>query len=198
VQQTTVIQVGSRKSVVAAVLLALFFGPLGMLYATLVGALVMFAINIVVVVVTLGLGLLITVPIGAVWAGIAASSHNDQLGAMSAHAVTGAPFATTTVHSPVAPAAWHDDPDGSNRLRYWDGRRWTEHFADKPELAGEKETQVLEPAPAEPAPSLEEAVTTVEEPQQAAAAGYCEACGNGLGADDRFCAACGASQTTAN
>ena len=63
VQQTTVIQVGSQKSVAGAVLLALFFGPLGMIYATVVGALVMFVISILVAIATLGLGLLITTPI---------------------------------------------------------------------------------------------------------------------------------------
>jgi len=29
-----------------------------------------------------------------------------------------------------APAAWHPDPYGKTRLRYWDGVRWTEHTAD--------------------------------------------------------------------
>lgn len=30
----------------------------------------------------------------------------------------------------VAPAGWFPDPSGAHRLRYWDGRTWTEHIAD--------------------------------------------------------------------
>jgi hypothetical protein len=30
----------------------------------------------------------------------------------------------------VAPAGWFPDPSGTHRLRYWDGRAWTEHIAD--------------------------------------------------------------------
>jgi Protein of unknown function (DUF2510) len=26
--------------------------------------------------------------------------------------------------------AWYPDPQGQHRLRYWDGRQWTDHFAD--------------------------------------------------------------------
>lgn len=121
VQQTTVIQVGSRKSVGAAIVLALFFGPLGMLYATVPGACVMFVVNILMLFGTAGIGLLLTVPLGAVWAASAASSHNKGLGA-AAQAV-----AHSTPHSP---AGWHPDPSGGDRLRYWDGGRWTEHYSD--------------------------------------------------------------------
>jgi hypothetical protein len=35
--------------------------------------------------------------------------------------------------SPVqaeAPPAWHPDPRGEARLRYWDGSVWTEHTSD--------------------------------------------------------------------
>jgi hypothetical protein len=28
------------------------------------------------------------------------------------------------------PASWYPDPRGARRLRYWDGRQWTEHTAD--------------------------------------------------------------------
>lgn len=137
VQQTTVINVGSPKSVAGAVVLALLFGPLGMLYATVVGALVMFFVNIFVAFFTLGLGLIFTIPLGAVWAGVAASNQNKRLGAMSTQAVAAVhphpPQQQQQV--PSAPAGWHDDPEGSHRLRYWDGTCWTEHYADKPGLS---------------------------------------------------------------
>ena len=29
----------------------------------------------------------------------------------------------------AAPAGWYQDPQGQARLRYWDGRAWTEHTA---------------------------------------------------------------------
>jgi len=36
--------------------------------------------------------------------------------------------------TPGAPAGWYPDATNGNRLRYWDGVRWTEHFA-APEAA---------------------------------------------------------------
>lgn len=216
VQQTTVIQVGSHKSVAGAVVLALLFGPLGMLYATVVGALVMFFVNLLVVFVTLGLGLIFTIPIGAVWAGIAASNHNKRLGAVATQAV-----ATPHAPAPAVPAGWHDDPEGSGRLRYWDGIGWTEHYADKPgAAASEPVPPQTEPAQVSPGPVAEtpanepaapaaeisaapaETVTEVapqptELPTAVTATSetaFCGACGNKIGGGDRFCASCGANQ----
>lgn len=135
VQQTTVIQVGNPKSVLGAVLLALFFGPLGMIYSTAVGALVMFVVNLIVIIPTLGLGLILTIPLGAVWAGIAASNHNDRLGAVSTQAVGQGAHAWPAGRLPAStgpPAGWHDDPEDSTRLRYWDGSKWTDDYAERP------------------------------------------------------------------
>ena len=81
----TVINMAPRKSVAGAVFLAFLIGPLGMLYSTVTGAIVMFFVNIAAVVLTLGLGLIVTIPIGMIWAGVAASSHNDQVGAAFNH-----------------------------------------------------------------------------------------------------------------
>jgi cytoskeletal protein RodZ len=47
----------------------------------------------------------------------------------------------------VAPAGWHDDPQGSGRLRYYDGMRWTNHYAEQ--------TRQQEP-PAPPVKQLDE------------------------------------------
>jgi hypothetical protein len=71
--------VTSEKSVGLAIVLAIFFGPLGMLYATVPGALIMLVITPVAAFFTLGLSLFVTWPICVVWAGVAASQHNQKL-----------------------------------------------------------------------------------------------------------------------
>jgi hypothetical protein len=74
-----VVVVGQQKSVAVAILAALVLGPLGMLYSTVGGAIVMFFVNVLMFGATAGMGLVVTVPIGAVWAAAAASAHNDRL-----------------------------------------------------------------------------------------------------------------------
>jgi hypothetical protein len=107
VQQTTVIQMGTHKNVAGAVVLAFLFGPLGMLYATIAGGIVMFFVNIVVAFLTLGLGLFFTIPLGMVWAGMAASSHNKQLQSITTMHVTGgqAPVPTAMAAGGQLPSA---------------------------------------------------------------------------------------------
>ena len=73
-QVTHVVVQRPRKSVAVALLLAFFFGPLGMLYSTVLGGLLLFAVNVVLAIPTLGMILLITWPIGCVWAAVAASN----------------------------------------------------------------------------------------------------------------------------
>lgn len=77
--QPRVVVIGAEKSVAVAVLLSFFLGPLGMLYSTGLGAIVMFLANLVIVPATLGVGLLLTIPAGMIWAGSAASAHNQRL-----------------------------------------------------------------------------------------------------------------------
>jgi hypothetical protein len=168
VQQTTVIQVGTHKSVGLAVLLAFLFGPLGMLYATVPGAIAMFVLGLLIVIPTAGIGLLFTWLVGIIWAGAAASSHNKGLG-MAAQSVV-----ASTPHSP---AAWHRDPDGSDRLRYWDGQSWTEHYSEGAEGAGNGQAAQLE------------AATTEDDPMDEV---KCESCDEQIVAGQRFCGSCGA------
>jgi hypothetical protein len=66
-----------KKSIGTAVLLSLLFGPLGMLYSTVVGAFVMFIVNLLAIFGTFGFGLLFTWPLCIVWAAVAANSTND-------------------------------------------------------------------------------------------------------------------------
>lgn len=72
----------STKSVGVAILLAFLFGPLGMLYSTVTGALVMLLIYLVAGLFTLGFGLLLLWPFCVVWAAVCASTHNDRVAAV--------------------------------------------------------------------------------------------------------------------
>ena len=67
------------KSMGISIALTLFFGPLGMFYSTILGAIVMIIIDIIVGLLTLGLGLLVTWPIQVIWAAIATSMYNKKL-----------------------------------------------------------------------------------------------------------------------
>ena len=75
----TLLVVGATKSVGLAILLALLFGPLGLLYASVMGGVVMFFVSLLIALVTFGFGILLTWPICVLWAAIAANSHNSAL-----------------------------------------------------------------------------------------------------------------------
>jgi hypothetical protein len=66
------------KSVGWAAVLSFFFGPLGMLYATIVGAIIMGVIWVFVAIAILGLGLFVVHPVCAVWAALSAQSYNKK------------------------------------------------------------------------------------------------------------------------
>lgn len=78
-QQPQRIVVVPTKNTGLAIALAFFFGPLGLLYSTVLGGIVMFFVNILVGVFTAGFGLLLTWPACAVWAYVATKSYNDKL-----------------------------------------------------------------------------------------------------------------------
>ena len=69
----------SQKNVGIAILLAIFFGPVGMLYSTILGAVVMFLPCLLIGLLTFGFGWILTIPICALWAAIAASRYNQKL-----------------------------------------------------------------------------------------------------------------------
>ncbi len=76
--QKPIVIVQNRKSAGLAFILTFFFGPLGMLYSTVIGGVIMFLIDIVVGIFTLGLGFLITWPIQIIWAIVAVNNHNNR------------------------------------------------------------------------------------------------------------------------
>jgi len=71
--------VQSTKSEGMSAILGFFLGPLGLLYSTITGAIVMFLINVFVGIFTLGFGLFLTWPVCAVWGYMAAKKYNEQL-----------------------------------------------------------------------------------------------------------------------
>lgn len=74
-----VVVVTATKSVGISLILTFLFGPLGMLYSTVVGGLIMMVVSIAVGVCTLGFGLLITWPICVIWGALAVTSYNAKL-----------------------------------------------------------------------------------------------------------------------
>ena len=73
----------STKSPGIAILLTILFGPIGMFYSTIPGAILMCLVSLVVGVLTLGLGLLLTWPICVLWAALAANAYNKKVLARS-------------------------------------------------------------------------------------------------------------------
>jgi hypothetical protein len=69
----------TEKSVGLALLLTLLFGPLGMLYSTVTGGLVMIVVTIVVGMFTFGIGLILLWPIYLIWGAMAAHNYNQSL-----------------------------------------------------------------------------------------------------------------------
>lgn len=78
-QQPQRIVVLPMKSSGLAIFLGVLFGPLGLLYSTVTGAIVMFIVNIGIGLITLGFGMILTWPICGVWAYMATKSYNEKL-----------------------------------------------------------------------------------------------------------------------
>ena len=76
--QTTKIIIQS-KSMAVGIVLALLFGPMGLFYSTVPGAILMLVLSIPIMLLSLGFGLIIILPVCAGWAAIAISNHNKKL-----------------------------------------------------------------------------------------------------------------------
>lgn len=79
VPQRQVVIVQIPKSPMLAAVLGFFFGPLGLLYASLRSAILMFFVNIIVAVFTAGIGLFLTWPVCAIVGWSAASAANKKM-----------------------------------------------------------------------------------------------------------------------
>ncbi len=69
----------SRKSVILSLVLTAFLGPLGMIYSTVLGAIIMGALYLVLGILTAGMALIVLHPICIIW-GVWAT-HRDNVNA---------------------------------------------------------------------------------------------------------------------
>jgi hypothetical protein len=74
-----VIEVHTGKSVGIALILTFLFGPLGMLYSTIAGGLIMMVVSVPLFFLTAGLSLIVTVPICMIWGAVAASNSKTKV-----------------------------------------------------------------------------------------------------------------------
>ena len=75
----TVIIAVAPKNLGLAIALSFLFGPLGLLYASVMGAIVMFFVNLAALFFTFGVGLFLTWPACVIWAIVATNNYNQRL-----------------------------------------------------------------------------------------------------------------------
>jgi hypothetical protein len=71
--------VANTKSIALSLVLTFFFGPLGMLYSTIWGALVMIVLSVPLFFLTFGHAAFLVWPISMMWGAWAAHSYNQRL-----------------------------------------------------------------------------------------------------------------------
>ena len=78
-QQPQIIITKSPKNMGIALILSILFGPLGLLYATVKGGIIMMIVGAIVGILTLGLGAIIIWPIAIIWSYTATKKYNNEL-----------------------------------------------------------------------------------------------------------------------
>jgi hypothetical protein len=68
-----------QKSVPLAIVLTIIFGPLGLLYVSILGAIVMFVVTLIISFFIFGLGFLFTWPVCVIWAYLSVKKYNSQI-----------------------------------------------------------------------------------------------------------------------
>jgi ABC-type phosphate transport system permease subunit len=71
--------VARTKSVALSLVLTFFLGPLGMLYSTILGAIVMIVLSVPLFILTLGHAAFLVWPISMIWGAWAAHRYNQRL-----------------------------------------------------------------------------------------------------------------------
>lgn len=79
VNAPSTIVVAQTKSMGISIILTLLFGPLGMLYSTIPGAIIMGIATLVAILLTAGFGLILTWPICLIWGAVAVKNYNNKL-----------------------------------------------------------------------------------------------------------------------
>lgn len=79
-EKRTVIIVDRQKSLGLAFLLAFFFGPLGLLYASVTGGIVMLILGVIIALITFGVGLIFVWIGSVIWAVVAVNNANKSIG----------------------------------------------------------------------------------------------------------------------
>lgn len=69
-----------KKSMAVALILTFLFGPLGLLYATVPGALILLVLTLVIGFFTLGIGFIVGWLASMIWAAVSVNSYNAKLG----------------------------------------------------------------------------------------------------------------------
>lgn len=68
-----------QKSVPLAIILTIIFGPLGLLYSSILGAIVMLVVTLIISIFIFGSGFLFTWPVCVIWAYFSVKKHNSQI-----------------------------------------------------------------------------------------------------------------------
>ena len=118
-QQQTIIMVGSnQKSVGVAFLLAFLFGPLGLLYASVSGGIIMFILTLIIGIFTLGIGFILGWIGSIIWAIVAVNNHNQKAAASHLPFVqtqsTPSHLRKETASAPVSPQL-HQTPEDTEQ-----------------------------------------------------------------------------------
>ena len=74
-----VIMPNPTKSMLATILLTVFFGPLGLFYASVTGGIVTLVISIPLGIFTAGFGILLMIPVCVIWGAVATNSYNKKV-----------------------------------------------------------------------------------------------------------------------
>lgn len=74
----TIIVVNKQKSAAIAILLTIFFGPLGLLYSSVIGGVVMIILGLVIGLITFGIGLVVVWVGSIIWAAVAVAMINKK------------------------------------------------------------------------------------------------------------------------
>lgn len=107
----TVVVIDKGKSVAVAFLLAFLLGPLGLLYASVTGGILMIIVSAIVAVATMGLGLPVTWLISIIWAVVAAANSKTTSTTVVASSMSNSGALTSTPPLPSENSAGSSEKD---------------------------------------------------------------------------------------